>query len=56
MEVLVSADHVAGITLFPIIYLFDEAARRGYDPWRETISALSLGGMDSAAEFRALWA
>jgi hypothetical protein len=34
---------VAGITLFPIIYLFDGAVRRGYNPWRETISALSVG-------------
>ncbi len=34
---------VAGIALFPIIYLLEGATRPGYDAWGQTISALSLG-------------
>jgi|SRR5690349_2085343 len=33
----------AGTVLFPIIYLIEGATRPGYDPLRQTISALSLG-------------
>ena len=33
----------AGTLLFPIIYLIEGATRPGYDPLRQTISALSLG-------------
>jgi hypothetical protein len=34
---------VAGTALFPIIYGIEGATRPGYDAWRQTISALSLG-------------
>ncbi|HLV99327.1 MAG TPA: DUF998 domain-containing protein [Ktedonobacterales bacterium] len=34
---------VAGIALFPIIYLIEGATRPGYDAWRQTISSLSFG-------------
>jgi hypothetical protein len=34
---------VVGTALFPIIYLIEGATRPGYDAWRQTISALSLG-------------
>jgi Protein of unknown function (DUF998) len=34
---------VAGTALFLIIYVIEGATRPGYDPWRQTISALSLG-------------
>ncbi len=34
---------VAGTTLFPIIYVLEGATRPGYDAWRQTISALTLG-------------
>ncbi|HEY7355942.1 MAG TPA: DUF998 domain-containing protein [Ktedonobacterales bacterium] len=34
---------VAGIALFPIIYLIEGATRPGYDAWQQTISALSFG-------------
>jgi hypothetical protein len=34
---------VAGTALFPIIYVIEGATRPGYDAWRHTISALSLG-------------
>jgi hypothetical protein len=33
----------AGTMLFPIIYVILGATRPGYDPWRQSISALSLG-------------
>ena len=33
----------AGTLLFPIIYLVEGATRPGYDPFRQTISSLSLG-------------
>jgi Protein of unknown function (DUF998) len=33
----------AGTVLFPIIYVILGATRPGYDPWRQSISALSLG-------------
>jgi len=33
----------AGTMLFPIIYVILGATRAGYDPWRQSISALSLG-------------
>ncbi len=34
---------VAGTALFPIIYVLEGATRPGYDAWRQTISALTLG-------------
>lgn len=34
---------VAGTVLFSIIYLIEGATRPGFDAWRQTISALSLG-------------
>jgi len=34
---------VAGTVLFPIIYVLEGATRPGYDAWRQTISALTLG-------------
>jgi hypothetical protein len=34
---------VAGTALFPIIYVIEGATHPGYDAWRQTISALSLG-------------
>lgn len=34
---------VAGTALFPIIYVIEGATRPGYDAWRQTISALSMG-------------
>jgi hypothetical protein len=33
----------AGTLLFPLIYLIEGATLPGYDPWRETISALAFG-------------
>ena len=33
----------AGTLLFPLIYLIEGVTRPGYDPWRQTISALSFG-------------
>ena len=34
---------VAGTALFPIIYVLEGATRPGYDAWRQTISALTMG-------------
>lgn len=34
---------VMGTALFPIIYVIEGATRPDYDPWRQAISALSLG-------------
>lgn len=34
---------VAGTLLFPIIYVVEGATRPGYNAWRQSISALSLG-------------
>ena len=34
---------VAGTALFPIVYVLEGATRPGYDAWRQTISALTLG-------------
>ncbi|HEX9413500.1 MAG TPA: DUF998 domain-containing protein, partial [Ktedonobacterales bacterium] len=34
---------VVGTALFPIIYVIEGATRPGYDAWRQTISALSMG-------------
>ncbi|HEY5003880.1 MAG TPA: DUF998 domain-containing protein [Ktedonobacteraceae bacterium] len=34
---------VAGIVLFPIIYLIEGATRPSYNAWQQAISALSLG-------------
>jgi hypothetical protein len=34
---------VAGTALFPIIYVIEGATRPGYDAWRQTISALTMG-------------
>jgi Protein of unknown function (DUF998) len=34
---------VAGVVLFPLIYLIEGATRPGYNAWAQAISALSLG-------------
>src|SRR5260370_16512985 len=34
---------VAGTVLFPVIYVIEGATRPGYDAWRQTISALTMG-------------
>ena len=34
---------VAGTVLFPVIYVLEGATRPGYDAWRQTISALTMG-------------
>jgi hypothetical protein len=40
---LLLAGGILGSLLFTIVFLASGAARAGYDPWRQPISALSLG-------------
>src|SRR5258708_14157841 len=40
---LLARSSVIGSLLFTVVYLIEGATRPGYDPWRQAISALSLG-------------